>query len=132
MSVIALHPFRDGMMRIISKHCAPELSKRFILSFETEVYHVDADKGLWEANKQGYQSLECHYNKPDGTTEYICDFSITDSPKKCEAKFLRFVTDKVKSGVMGEDWGFNQGLFHVSEDITSGKYETQPEPPHHN
>lgn len=132
MSAIALHPFREGIMRIISKHCSPQLSKRFILSFESEVYNKDYDESLWKAVKDGNMILECRYTKSNGLTEYICDFLITDSPAKCEAKFLRYVTDKVKAGAMGEDWIFFQEKFDVSHDISSGKHETKSEPTHNN
>jgi len=121
---LSAHPLKTGIKGILSQHFDDGLVGRFELLFEVEKYN-DESPNIWKQKKDQNLILEVYYRHPAGLMEYICDIFTWMSKKECEVKLLRYITDKVKAGVIGKDWGVKGNKF--SDDIKSGKYETPNE-----
>lgn len=121
------HPFKDGVRRILRDHFGPQIANKFSLNFEAESFSKDSSIHIYRQVRDNNLVLEVRYQLPDGTSEFICDlYSWWDRPHT-EYALLRFITDKVKSGKIGKDWVVTDNRT-VSDDVTSGKYETPDEP----
>lgn len=106
---IITHPFRAGVQGILEEHFDPSITKNFILNFEADVFSADASPHIWKQRKDNNFVMEVHYRNPDGTAEFICDVYSWESRPRTSAHLLRHITDKVKTGKIGFDWGEKDG-----------------------
>lgn len=121
---IELHPFRRGVMRILEENFSPKIASKFLLEFEVNLYNDDTNKNIQNQKRDQNYVLEVRYKTGEGTSEYICDVYSWESRAKTEYRLLKYITDKVKDGKIGQDWVLDPGK-GVSEDISSGKHETK-------
>lgn len=118
------HPFKVGLRTILVKHFSLGIVKNFQFILEVEKFKADDKRGKHIKKQIDDQNFICevYYQKESGIMVYITDIYSWWSKAQCEAALLRFITDKVRTGQIGEGWIDNGG--QVSEDVRSGKYET--------
>lgn len=119
---------REGVASMLKHHFGESIAKRFILSFEVDIYHDD-NKNIWKQKKDNNYIMEVRYKTGEDTSEYLCDLYSWETPQMIEAKLLRYITDKYKAKLIGQDWVLKNGRMEVSDVITSGKYETKDDSP---
>lgn len=117
------HPFKVGLRTILTKHFSLGIVKNFQFILEVEKFRADDKRGKNITKQLQDDMFVCEvYYTENGILKYITDVCSWWSKPQCEAALLRFVTDKVRTGVIGKTWIDNGG--QVSEDVRTGRYET--------
>lgn len=117
------HPFKIGIRSILLKHFPPSIVSEFSLIFEAEKYAAGnpMTQNIAKQRMDGMYVCEVYYNER-GIEKFVCDLNSWWSKRQVEYALLNFITDKLKTGVIGKDWVETKGK--VSKDITSSKFET--------
>lgn len=122
MAKIYLHPFKEAIRAMLRYHFHEDIAKRFWLEFEVNIYN-DFSEPIWKQKRDQNLVLEVYYMANEAK-EFICDLYSWESKAQVEHKLLQYITDKYKSGKIGQDWIMEGGEIRINPDILSGKHET--------
>lgn len=116
------HPLKEGVLKILDTHFAPEIVKNFKLIFEAQSFQGE---NIYKQLKDEKLCLEVYYEDTDGTN-YVCDIWSWMDPKQAEVALLKGITDKWKDGKIGKNWNVygTDAKGRISISVTSGEHET--------
>jgi hypothetical protein len=124
MTHIYQHPFKEGIYGLLHKHFSDVIVENFNLIFEKEVFNPKEDKSVWGMSRDNRIVMEVYYRTGKETSEFICDLYGWESKANTEYRLLKYISDKVRVGVIGKDWVEFHGKINANPSIITSKNET--------
>ena len=90
--------FKQGVQRIIQKHFADDVAKRFQMEFEVNIFNPEGSQALRNQLKEEKYVLEVRFKTGDETSEYVCDLYSWDDKKNTEVRLLKAILSKYRQG----------------------------------